>query len=440
MRTLNRNVLALALAGCVPSSGALVRDDVRARIHEEIVANNDSSSVQELLAQPMGPQEATRVALLHSPRARMALDELGIAQADLLGDSLLPNPELDSETRVGRDSAGDEIEAHAVIDVTALITLPLRRAAAEAELEAAQLRSANELLGIAYEARTTFVEYQAAIELQRLSEANVAATRASFEAAQVLFDAGNVPAVDVALEESLYQESRLALVEAELEVLELREHLQVLMGLSGDETDWQSTSGLSAIDAQDPSLESLEERAVAQSLAIGEAEQHLVALARRHGVARMSGLVPDLRAGVSGSLADNVLAFGPAISITLPLFDQGEARADRIEAELDVERQRYVGVAIEVRSRVRRARNRLVNARERSRFIQESLLPARARALEQTLLQYNAMAATPFQLLQVRRDQIEAAREEVRARRDYWLARAALERTLAGGSDTMEQP
>jgi cobalt-zinc-cadmium efflux system outer membrane protein len=437
-------VLAIALCAiaCMPPPDGAVRRTVRARLHDRALAEDeigvDRADVRGLLARPLGPEDAARVALLHNPEAAAAIDELGVASANLLADSLPPNPELDSETRLGRRGAGDELEAHVVVDVTALVTLPLRRAAAEAELEAAQLRAAHEVLDLAYETRAAFIRFQAAMERRAWAQTTVEAARAAFEIARALNEAGNVPMLNVVVPEGLYEESRLALSRADLEVLDLREELHVLMGLSGDETEWRARERLADLPSDEQDLEALEQRAIERSLLLAEAEQRLVALARRHGVARVAGLVPDLRAGVSGSLADQVLAFGPALSITLPLFDQGIADADRIEARVNVERRRYLATAIEVRSMVRRARNRLLAAREQERFIRETLLPVRARALQEALLQYNAMAATPFQLLEARRDEITAGRALVDARRDYWLAHIALERILAGGSARLE--
>jgi cobalt-zinc-cadmium efflux system outer membrane protein len=56
----------------------------------------------------------------------------------------------------------------------------------------------------------------------------------------------------------------------------------------------------------------------------------------------------------------------------------------------------------------------------------------RHRALEQSLLQYNAMQLGVFELLAARRAEVEAARGYIDALRDYWIARATLARVLAG--------
>ncbi len=67
------------------------------------------------------------------------------------------------------------------------------------------------------------------------------------------------------------------------------------------------------------------------------------------------------------------------------------------------------------------------------RFYDETLLPARAAVLEETLLQYNSMNVGVFQLLQARRAVIDAARERVEAMFDLWQATARVELVIAGG-------
>ena len=61
------------------------------------------------------------------------------------------------------------------------------------------------------------------------------------------------------------------------------------------------------------------------------------------------------------------------------------------------------------------------------------MVPLRERIVAQTLLQYNAMAASPFQLIAARRQQIEATIASVAALGGYWEARVEFDQLLAGG-------
>jgi outer membrane protein TolC len=102
------------------------------------------------------------------------------------------------------------------------------------------------------------------------------------------------------------------------------------------------------------------------------------------------------------------------------------------EAEFDSLLERYHGRAIDVRSALRAARNRLASAHARALHHQRILVPARRRAVEQTLLQYNAMQVGVFQLLQARREQLDAELAQVEALREYWTSHAAFDALLAG--------
>lgn len=438
------SVVALATA-CVPASRSLER--VRAAIAErtgdevtlpDVEHGGDDERLDALLRGPIGGDEAAAIAMLASPEVRAALEELGIARADVLSASLPPNPEIDSEMRLGRggggDEAGDEVEAHVVIDLAALIARPLRRAAAEAELGAAELEAADVVMALTFAARVRLVELQAAERRRALWETTVAVTRAARETAAALFEAGNVPHLLVATEEAMHADARLGLSRAELEVLEAREAAAVAMGLSGEHVGFALATTLPEPDAEAPVLSELEVTAVTNSLSLASARQELEALARRHGLARTEGLLPEVLVGVSGSYAGQALAFGPAFTITLPLFDQGIGRTDRIEAELRTAEERYEAEAIRVRSRVRRARNRLLSLRAQAVFLSDEVVPARRAVLEDTLLMYNAMAATPFALLAARRAMIEAELELVDALREHAIAAAALDAVLAGAS------
>ena len=124
--------------------------------------------------------------------------------------------------------------------------------------------------------------------------------------------------------------------------------------------------------------------------------------------------------------------FGGGVSVGVPVFDQQRGTTRALEAELDAELERYYGLAVDLRSAAREARNRLVSAHARARQYQAVILPAQARVTQQTLLQYNAMQVGVFQLLEARRQELDAQLAQVETLREYWSAAAELEALLAG--------
>ncbi|MFX4612849.1 hypothetical protein ABTB11_19640, partial [Acinetobacter baumannii] len=91
------------------------------------------------------------VALLSNRGLQAAYNELALAEADLVQESLPPNPTF-SISRISGNGAV-EIERQVVGDILALATLPFRSEIARQRFRQAQLRAALETLRLAAEVR-----------------------------------------------------------------------------------------------------------------------------------------------------------------------------------------------------------------------------------------------------------------------------------------------
>lgn len=433
--------LALLLVGCVSSAATF--DDTRALLPREAQvqtvarrapAEELSSRARQLLARPLDAQAAVEIALVTSPALQAELAGLDVALADLITMSRPANPEVEIEAMFARE--GDE-EPELTIELglvlSDLLYAPLRRRIAGEELAAARVNAAGAVLDHAYAVRVAFVELQAAQMLKQTLDAVVASLRASWELTEALREAGNVPALDVAQQYALYEESRLALAQAELAVALGRERLHVLLGLAGEDTGWELAGALPVPDELSLEEDSLESRALDRSFELLAQRHRLEALARRSGLLRSMAAIPEVHAALSAERnGEGAWALGPVVGVQLPVFATGQGPARAAVAKLEVEQHRYAELAVRVRSAARAARHRFVTARERLQFVETTLLPARQAVLAESLLQYNAMALGVLTLLQAQRDLIGAQRAAVEARRDYWLARLELEQVLAG--------
>src|SRR5581483_11610867 len=85
------------------------------------------------------------------------------------------------------------------------------------------------------------------------------------------------------------------------------------------------------------------------------------------------------------------------------------------------------------RSEVREARDLLAAAYEQARFLRDTMLPLQQSIVNETLLRYNGMLLGVYDLLLAKQNQLNAARDFVRASRDFWVAYAQLERAAGGG-------
>ena len=123
----------------------------------------------------------------------------------------------------------------------------------------------------------------------------------------------------------------------------------------------------------------------------------------------------------------------------MPIFNQGQARIARGEAALRQSQDKFEALAVDVRSQIRELRDELTSKREIARFYQEELLPGQRRILNESLMQYNAMEIDNFELFSTKAEEARTEREYLESVRDYWIARAELERAV-GGNLNPRQP
>jgi cobalt-zinc-cadmium efflux system outer membrane protein len=87
-------------------------------------------------------------------------------------------------------------------------------------------------------------------------------------------------------------------------------------------------------------------------------------------------------------------------------------------------------LAIDTRAQVRAVRDQLIRLRDLAHRYQAVVVPLQRRILALGVQQYNFMLLGPFDLLRAKQDEIAASRRLIEAKRDYWIARAELDRIL----------
>ena len=321
-----------------------------------------------------------------------------------------------------------------------LLLMPLRKRVAQAGFEATKQRVAQEVLNLAAEVRQAFFTAQASQQTLEMRRSVAAAADAAADAAKKLHDAGNTTDVDLENELAQSDQAKLDLADAEAELLADRERLSRLMGLWGPDIQWTLAPRLPELPAAEIAPEALESVAVSKRLDLLAARQEIEAVAQSLGVSRSTGLVPDLNlTGHYERELDGKSSFGPSVALTIPIFNQGQPALARAEACLRQSQQRYTALAVEIRSEVRAARDRMTAARSRADYYRKVVLPRRHRITQETQLQYNAMQVGVFVLLQARQSEIDAGREYIEALKSYWIAHSELEKAV-GGSLVAGQP
>ncbi len=439
-------VIALvASAGCGSRSPAQPLDNVKQTLADRLPQTihwNDggaedaaaAEAVRELLMHELTADDAVQIALLNDASLQAVYTELGVRQADLVQAGLLSNPVFAGELRFS--SAGTAVEMSLVQNFISILQIPLRKRLAALDLAAAEARVAAAVIDRAADARIGFYDAQAATQALELRQSIAEATAASALLAERLHAAGNITDLDLASERALAQEAKLDLGSAELRLIETRERLTVQMGLWGADTEWRAVSRLDEI-AETEAIDAVEQRAVAASLELLRL-RHEIDLAGQTWRATRP-LLADAEVGVAAEReTDGEWGVGPALSIPVPLFDTGRPAVDSAIARYRGAHHRYTSAAVAIRSMARTARARVMATAAQARYVREVLLPTRQTVTTESQKQFNAMTISGFQLLDAKREEIEAGERYLAVLRDHWVARARLEQLLDGGMPAMD--
>lgn len=418
-----------------PGHGARV--DASVAMPAEDAWQTDGAETPRILAKPLVVDEAVKLALVQNRELRASMYELGIARGQAVQAGLLPNPEIEVSLRAPQDPF-QRLQADIGFEynVSALILVPLRKGVADSELEATRVRVARDVLDTAFQARLAFYDVQARQAVLDLRKRAFDAFQAGYAAAEELHRVGNLVDVDLATQRAAVEASRIEVAEAENALLDAREQFNVAVGLAGAQTTWSIAGPLPPPEDVPLDVETNEKKVIAASLDLAEMAKRMEAVAKRLGLHRTEGVLPHLSGGFHGEQDGISWELGGHFTVALPIFDRAQGRIISAKSELGAMRERYVATAVALRANTRMVQNRVESAGKRARHFQQALIPAREKALAETLLQYNAMHVSVFQVLDVQRRVTEAGIAYTETLLDYWKARAALDQILAGGRRT----
>jgi len=437
-------VLALWLSGCASTSPKEpfrdVAHDVETRSGHRVRWNQGGDddreaekAIDQLLSRELTADAAVQVALVANPTLRAKLEELAIAQSDLVQAGLLRNPVFSfGRTAWDMEHIDPNLFATVEQDFLDVLTLPLRKRVAATELEATKLDVGDHVLELAAQVRTAFYNAQAAEQVAQMRRLVEEASQTSAEIARRQHAAGNMSDLALNTELALAAQTALDRRRAEGDVAVAREQLNKLMGTWGPRTAWKTATRLPEMPREEAPLEHLESVAIARRLDIGAARRNVQAMGYALSLAKTTRWTGTVSVAVeAGRLRHNKrFSFGPSIGIEIPLFDQRQAQIARLEAFHRQAEDELAALAIDVRADVRSSRARVLTARGLVEDYTKVVVPIRENVVRFSQEQYDAMLLGVYQLIQAKQNEFEAYRETIEALRDYWIARSDLERAV----------
>src|SRR3954468_8591440 len=261
----------VALSGCAsfaPDGGMSVVSDLASQtIKKDVVfvrsaddAETADRGMKRLLSRALTVDMAVQIALLNNKGLQAAYNELALAETELVGESLPPNPTF-SISRISGNGA-IEIERQVVGDILALATLPFRSEIARQRFQKAQLRAAEQTLRLAADVRRAYYRVVAANELVVLLTDAKSTAESTAQLALKLGQTGALNKLDQAREQVFYAEITADLATLRQEAASSRERLIRLLGLWGEPLNIRLPQQLPPLPRRPLSLPRIEADAV----------------------------------------------------------------------------------------------------------------------------------------------------------------------------------
>lgn len=432
---------AAAVTGCASTSPEGLQREVAQLTGQRVglpAAATQETLEQLLTRRPLDADTAVRIALLNSPALQASMATLAIADADRVQAAQLPNPHF----ALGRLREGQalEIERLLTFNVLQLVTLPWRARLAGEAADLARLRAAQDVIRTAADTRKAWFQAVAARQLAHYLRQAQEGAEASAELARRLARVGNWSRLQQAREQTILAGLVAQLARAEQSAISEREKLTRLMGLWGAQAQFELPDRLPELPAALADRGDIEATALRERLDVQAAKDESAGVARALGLTRVTGFVDALEVGLvrnthfDEATGERATTRGFELELPVPFFDWGRARTARAEATYVQSVARLREVAVRARSEAREAWHGWRTAHELAKHYRDEVVPLRKSISEETLLRYNGMLASVFDLLGEARNHVLAVADAISAQRDFWLADTDLRTALTGTS------
>ena len=441
--------IAFALTGCKtfsPDGGMdLVSEVAGQELRKDVVAVRSEGDAEaaravvvRLLKRPLTAETAVQIALLNNRGLQAAYNELGIAEAVMVRQSLPPSPSFTTAARIF-GSVETEIESEIVTSILALATLPARSEIAADRFRQAQLAAALETLRVAAETRRNYYRAVASRELAEYLGQATSAGETAAKLATRLGETGSMNKLDQAREQVFYADLTTQLANVRQRAASEREQLIRSLGLWGSDLNFTLPGALASLPRRPQALPAIEQEAVSRRVDLQISRIELETLAKAYGLTKATRFINVLDAGYAGNVINNKQTGerfherGFALTLEVPIFDFGEARVREAEQTYMQAVNRLAEKAVNVRSQARDAYRVYRSTYDIARHYEGEVLPLRKIISDETQLRYNAMQIDVFSLLVEARQRILATIGAIEAKRTFWLAQTDLMVAVVGG-------
>jgi outer membrane protein TolC len=436
---------ALALAGCATVDiDSAVADTNKAlpgftagqleltRTAQQREARDQLAS--ELLAKPLGMDDAVRLALANSPTVQ-ALIAQGWNDMAIAGQAgRIANPVFTFE----RTRLGEELEIGRLLSIGLLdlITLPQRQAVARNQIEQGRIQLATRIVEHVNLVRQAWVRAVAAQQTLTYAQQVYDAAEASAELARRMQQVGNFTKLQRARQQAFYADAGAQLASATHARTATREELVRQLGLDAAQAEQlKLPERLPDLPKEPKPAADAAGTAWQQRLDVQLARLRLDVAGKSQGLNLLNSIVDVELGGRHDTVFDkgeHRNRNGFELDVRIPLFDWGSAQRAAMNAQSLTAANRYESVVRGASSQLRESYSAYRTAYDVAKHYRDEIVPLRKTISEENQLRYNGMLISVFELLADTRDQVAAVSAAINALQQFWLADAGLSSTLVG--------
>lgn len=430
------------------------------------------SKISALLEGGLTVSEAIQIAMLNNRDFQIRFREIGVSRADVVQSALLSNPTIALGFNLPEGGGIVDFTLGAAQQIADLWQIPVRKQIAEKQLEQTILAVGRAGVELAAKVRTQCYDVLALEAAAHFAEENVRLSEQIVEVATHQFEAGQVSDFDTNLTRSTYQNVLAESIATHGALETARARLGETLGINRRAADWRLVDSLpekSAAPASDGALRNLaydqrmdamvalfnleaaEDEVLLQYRRVFPDVQLGLAFERneRRGLPSRKILSDTAQASVAaGSLTAPSIEsrgqrrllnsqfidakLGPALSLTLPIWDQNQAQIAKAKQRLGQAQSDFSKTLDRIALDVDQAAIKSRIAWELFQLHHDKSIPLAEASVRGATLLYEAGERDVLVLVQSQEMLVQRRRELVQAMRDYAVALAELESAVGG--------
>jgi len=429
-----------------------------------------TEELDAMLADGLSLDEAVRIALVNNRRLQAEFLDIGVAKAEWVQSGLLSNPSLGLSTRFPEGGGRSNFEASLAQNLVDLWQIPVRRRISQQALDQAVLRIARLAGELAADTKTAYFKALASERLLQVARESLQLVQKSHKAIRAQREAGTASALDDNLARGQVLTADVAVRNARLATADAKRGLAQRLSLDGPTENLRLTDGLVNAFTQVPSCDDLlalartsrlDLRALQSQVQSNEAKirleylkifpevsvgvdferlerralpgRNIAADTARASIASGELTAPDIqsRAQRRSERRQEIDAIlGPALTMTLPIFDQNQAQIAKARYQylqaVKAQEELEIGVAQDIRTSLDHVQTASTNLE----YYRDELLPQAERNLEFAQDAYRVGQTSVLALLEAQRALLQARRDHVNVWTEAASAMAQLEKAV----------